>query len=289
MKKINFSITFFIATFFLISCDKENYEFGDVTAPSNVQLTVALVGADASNPYGDGSGKVSLTATANDAISYKFSIDGSEVLAAGGSKEVTLTKTGVAKYVVTAIAIGAGGTTSSISQEIEVFVDFKPDPNFYGSWKLAPEAGSLGVGPALGNYSWWSSDANVPTVRACLFDDLYVFNQDGTFQNVVGDTTWLETWQGAANEMCGTPVAPHNGTNPATFSITQDYIVLNGLGAYLGLAKVHNTAEDGAPVGNTITYKYTYDSSANTLEVTIQGFNAGVPEAAWYFKFIKVN
>ncbi|RMG63584.1 MAG: hypothetical protein D6722_17510, partial [Bacteroidetes bacterium] len=39
-----------------------------------------------------------------------------------------------------------------------------------GEWTLAPVAGALGVGPAQGDVSWWSSDASTPTVRACLFD-----------------------------------------------------------------------------------------------------------------------
>ncbi|MFM7565943.1 MAG: hypothetical protein ACKO4K_04295, partial [Flavobacteriales bacterium] len=40
-----------------------------------------------------------------------------------------------------------------------------------GTWKLAPQAGALGVGPALGNTSWWSNSVGDLTTRACLFDD----------------------------------------------------------------------------------------------------------------------
>ncbi|MBT3607539.1 MAG: hypothetical protein HOI72_05925, partial [Candidatus Marinimicrobia bacterium] len=54
--------------------------------------------------------------------------------------------------------------------------DDEPGSPFEGSWKLAPVAGALGVGEALGNYNWWSSDEAVVTARACLFDDEYVFN-----------------------------------------------------------------------------------------------------------------
>ncbi len=46
----------------------------------------------------------------------------------------------------------------------------------------------------------------------------YVFNTDGSFQNVVGSETWVETWQGAAAEGCGTPVAPHDGSATATYT-----------------------------------------------------------------------
>ena len=86
--------------------------------------------------------------------------------------------------------------------------------------------------------------------RACFLDDTYVFGADGSFSNVVGDNTWLETWQdGVEEEACGAPVAPHNGTNAATFSHDQPggNLTITGLGAYLGLPKVHNGGEDGIP------------------------------------------
>ena len=44
-----------------------------------------------------------------------------------------------------------------------------------GKWKLNPVAGSLGVGPNPGDYSWWSIDASTVTTRACLYDDEYIF------------------------------------------------------------------------------------------------------------------
>ena len=38
-------------------------------------------------------------------------------------------------------------------------------------------------GPGSGN--WWSSGALTHEERPCLFDDEYVFNSDGTFQNIL--------------------------------------------------------------------------------------------------------
>jgi hypothetical protein len=154
-----------------------------------------------------------------------------------------------------------------------------------GTWKLAPEDGALGVGPALGDYSWWYLNqwGDDVTTRACYMDDQYVFGEDGTFMNVLGAETWLEPWQGVDPEACGAPIAPHDGTNPATWSSTETTITVNGMGAYLGLAKVHNTGEDGMPAGNTITYNYTLSNNNNTLEVTVTGFNGG--GETWYFRF----
>jgi hypothetical protein len=38
---------------------------------------------------------------------------------------------------------------------------------------------------------WLNSEEDVVT-RACYFDDEYVFNADGSFNNVLGDETWIE-------------------------------------------------------------------------------------------------
>ena len=91
--------------------------------------------------------------------------------------------------------------------------DAPPAPSALdGTWRLAPESGALGVGPGLNNVSWWSSTSDDVATRACLFDDEYVFGADGSFQNIQGDQTWVEAWQGAAGEECGAPVAPHDGS-----------------------------------------------------------------------------
>jgi hypothetical protein len=159
-----------------------------------------------------------------------------------------------------------------------------------GTWKLAPEAGALGVGPGSGDYGWWSNGEADVTTRACLFDDLYVFNADGSFQNIVGESTWLEPWQGVDPEGCGVPIAPHNGSNAATWTkdVSAGTITILGEGAFVGLAKVTNTAEDGKPVDNTITYSYKLSADGNRMDVTINGFQGAGSTAEWIFKLVKV-
>ena len=122
--------------------------------------------------------------------------------------------------------------------------------------------------------------------RASLFDDEYVFNADGSFQNVLGSETWLEAWQaGVTADGCGAPVAPHDGKNAATWSVdeTAKTITIVGSGAFLGLAKAHNTAEDGAPVNNTTTYNYAFSEDGNSLAVNIE-VGTGV---FWQYKFTR--
>ena len=134
-------------------------------------------------------------------------------------------------------------------------------PMIAGGWKLAPVEGALKVGPNPDDGSWWQNSADDVTTRACLFDDEYVFNADGSFQNVLGADTWLETWQeGVTAEGCGAPVAPHDGSANATYFVDDaaNTITLNGLGAYLGISKAITGGELSADPAPDVPESRTY-------------------------------
>lgn len=151
--------------------------------------------------------------------------------------------------------------------------------SFNGTWRMKPQAASFAVGPAQGDGSYYANDLASVTARSCFFDDDYVFNANGTFNNVLGTQTWIEGWQGGA-DACGTPVAPHNGSNAATWSYNSvaNTITLNGLGAYLGLAKAYNGGELTSPANapTSIVYKV-FSVTSTTLTVDIQ-----VGPALWW-------
>ena len=152
-----------------------------------------------------------------------------------------------------------------------------------GTWMLAPEAGALMVGPAANNGDWWTSSEDDVTARACYFDDEYVFGADGSFQNVQGTETWLEAWQGVDSDQCGAPVAPHDGSNAATweYDTGTGTVTLNGVGAYLGLPKANNAGElPNVDVPESITYDATL--SGNTMTLVIE-CGTGV---FWTFKLV---
>ncbi len=153
-----------------------------------------------------------------------------------------------------------------------------------GTWKMTPIAASFGVGPAQGDISWWSNPESEVALRACYFDDEYVFNADGSFANVQGTQTWLEGWQGS--DGCGIPVAPHNGSNAATwtYDATAATVTLTGVGAYLGLPKAFNGGELSTPSAApaSITYKVT-TFTATSLTLDIQIANG----AYWRFNLTK--
>ena len=159
-------------------------------------------------------------------------------------------------------------------------------PAIAGDWKLAPEAGAFGVGPALGDTSWYASGEADIAGRACLFDDIYRFGTDGTFSNVMGDESWIEAWQGAATDACGALVAPHDGSNAATYVYDEAgaSITVNGLGAHIGLAKVFNGGELASPADakESITYTITAQTDTTmTLDIEIAG------GGYWRFKLVK--
>ncbi|RAR72939.1 Ig-like domain-containing protein, partial [Flavobacterium aciduliphilum] len=146
-----------------------------------------------------------------------------------------------------------------------------------GTWKVT----SIGVGPNQGDIGWWSLSVNSGE-RACFFDDTYVFNENGTFQNVQGNQTWVEGWQGGSDS-CGTPVAPHNGLNAATYSSTSTTLTLLGVGAYIGLAKAVNGSELSSP--NSAPSSVTYQISSLTSTTLTLDINVG--GAWWCFQLAK--
>ena len=160
------------------------------------------------------------------------------------------------------------------------------DTGILGTWMLAPEAGSLGVGPAEFDVSWWNGDDGVIALRACYYDDEYVFGRDGSFRNVQGEETWLEVWQGVDADGCGAPIAPHDGSIDATFEYDEEAqtLTINGQGSYMGLAKAVNGSElaSSGDAPGSIVYN-AYEQADGSLVVTVEA-GAGV---WWNYKFIK--
>ena len=153
-----------------------------------------------------------------------------------------------ATYTITVTASASNASDVVATKDHTVTIESNGGaPAIAGTWKIAPIAGALGVGPAQGDISWWSSVKQDVATRACLMDDEFVFGADGSFANVMGGSTWVEGWQGAAEDGCGTPVYPHDGAATRTYTYSYDAdagtITVNGVGAHLGLAKVYNGGE----------------------------------------------
>jgi hypothetical protein len=155
------------------------------------------------------------------------------------------------------------------------------------TWKLAPQAGALAVGPDATNLTWWSNSSGDVTTRACLFDDSVKFAPGGTMTHYMDGNTWLEAWQGVSQDGCGTPVAPHNGGQATyIYDAAAGTLTVNGLGAHLGLAKVTNTGELTSPANavSSITYNVAFSNGGNTMTL---GINFG--PGYWQFIYQKTQ
>jgi len=153
------SIVSFGLGILLNSCIDEDQEFGDVIIPTNLAIAYQIVGQDADNPNGDGTGFVNFTASADNAITYRYDFgDGStNAVAPNGTVSHRFSQTGVNTYLVTVIASGTGGVTTTSTISIDVFSSFDDQEakdfltgGSSKTWYLAAsQAGHLGVGPSL--------------------------------------------------------------------------------------------------------------------------------------------
>ena len=213
--------------------------------------------------YNDASGEVTLTGLGA-YLGLPKAVNAGELPNVDVPESVTYTVTLEENVMTVVIEAGTGVFWTYRLHAVE------QAPAMAGSWVLAPEAGALKVGPSAGNGDWWSSSEEDVTTRACYFDDHYVFNADGSFQNIMNGETWLEAWQGVESDQCGTPVAPHDGSNAATweYDAANGTITLNGLGAYLGLPKAVNAGElPNVDVPESVTYNVTLEDGFMTVVI----------------------
>lgn len=152
-----------------------------------------------------------------------------------------------------------------------------------GTWKLADQDGAMGVGPSKGDISWFSTNLDDLIGRYCHFDDSITFDESGEMFHYMDGNTWLEEWQSAILDDCGSPVYPHDGSVAATwsFNATTSELTVNGLGAHMGLPKVINGAEinDPADAVSSITYEVTFANGNNIMILDIN-FGPG------YWRFV---
>ena len=108
MKIINktFKLFFLLITLTFVSCEKEEYKLGEIKAPSGVTITAEIVGADADNPNGDGTGVVHFNAVGTDVITWKFIHNGVERMVPSGKTTYAFSTIGLHTYTVSAVAIG---------------------------------------------------------------------------------------------------------------------------------------------------------------------------------------
>ncbi len=208
MKSIKYLLTAFSILIFS-SCEQDNYELGEIIVPSNLNVIPLIQGADSDNPYGDGSGNVTFTASADNAITYKFISNGVEYMEPSGVFSTVFTSTGTFVYDISVIALGIAGESIETNVSIEVLYTYEPPEDLVnaltsGSWRVMAEAdGHIGVhDPAsfhdgINTFPEWYSASPFQQSSTGMYDDRIIFSSDGTAQFltqgfIFGNATALE-------------------------------------------------------------------------------------------------
>ena len=311
MKNIKSLITFLSLALVFSSCDKENYEFGDIIAPTNLKISYEIVGVDASNPNGDGTGVVNFKTTSDDkVITYRYDFgDNTNVeTAPSGIISHQFTLTGLNTYSVTVIASAVGGISTTTTVNIDVFSSFEDEEakNFLsgGAGKnkkwywAADKSGNIGLGrntlQANGSHTyadwfnagpWWSD-------KLCMYDAEFVFTQsaDGkslTFEQLKDIAyvpgTYAPTLGVAGNTCHGIDVAPGlDGVKKISFAPSNSIATPDGVNpTYRGTTI--NISDDGF----MCWYVGKSSSKLEIIEITESTLKVRVEEGdfAWYCYF----
>lgn len=182
-----------------VACTDDDYDIGEITAPTNLQVETNVVGQSEDMPEGDGSGEVTFNASAQGAMTYKYVFEnGSTETSPSGEYTHQFSETGTKIYAVTVIAYGPGGTATSIVEEVEVLVTYSPPADLLEKligdgdkeWRIKAEApGHFGLGPVGGQVpaEWYGAGPNEKS-GAGMYDDRYIFEEDGTFVHITDAT-----------------------------------------------------------------------------------------------------
>ena len=312
MKKIkNIYIVLFSTLIAFLGCQENNYEFGEVVAPSNIVITAEILGADDNNPYGDGSGTVNFTTNADAASSYVYYFDGIAQASPSGILSKRFSKVGVNTYTIVVKANGTGGLTSTKSIEIEVFSSFSDveAENFLSGanigdskkwyWQADVDV-HVGLGPVTDDYgngefayeAWWNGIKAWDSEKSCMYDNEFVFTRTAnglTFEQTVGPAFVPGTYAGAlgvAGDQCHDETVATKMFGSKTVSFGPSTSKAATEGSYNNIPYRGTTFEisDGGFMG-WLVGSGTYDIiSISNDELVVRIIEKG-DGFAWYHKF----
>jgi len=262
---------------------------GSTTTITNVSFT-AVAG-------GDGT-EITVTPTSTGGTAY--SIDFGDADATNDADVIATAGPGVtydypnanATYSVSVTASASGAEDVTISQDVNVTYEAPAASDLVGEWVLAHRESAMYLGASADkSVYWWGNGISDIDTRSCLFDDKYVFNTDGSFENQMGDQTWINWEYTDATESCGAPETPYDGSSSMTYfhDVDNNTLKLTGKGAHLGLAKVANDVLVSGPEAGpeSITYSIVAISEdKNEFEVQISYDNADGTDGKAYWNFI---
>lgn len=312
MKKFkNIYIILFSMMTVFYGCQENDHEFGDIITPTNIVIAAEIVGVDASNPNGDGSGSVNFTVNADNASSYVFYFDGVAESSPSGILSKRFSKVGVNTYTVAVKANGTGGVSSVKTIEVEVFSSFSDvaaenllsGANVGDSKKWYWQADKdvhVGLGPVTDDYgngefayeAWWNGIKAWDAEKGCMYDNEFVFTRTAnglTFEQTVGPAFLPATYSdilGVGGDQCHDETVATKMFGLKTVSFGPSTSKAATEGSYNNVPYRGTTFEisDGGFMG-WLVGSGTYDIiSVTNDELIVRVIQAG-DGFAWYHKF----
>ncbi|GEM_PF-2043778 len=170
-------------------------------------------------------------------------------------------------------------------------------------WKLLRDASSgrypLQVGPADGSTIWWALGySEAMWVRLCMFNDVWTFTSDGDMLYRTQDDYWaeggifhpdLEYACHSTDSMYG----PGNedfsawGDGDHLYSISEENVTVNGLGAFIGFLRTGTDAQVTVPQEQIIySLSKLSESTTDTLIVQCNYITADNIPAYWRYVLV---
>lgn len=270
------------------------YDVADLMPKPDASFTVTPIAGQVN--------KYLLTSTSSN--SFRFDWDKGTGVYAQGKQVDTVYFPDKGTYNVRLLAYGQSGMDTAM-QAVSVPND---DPaaltpfkvltnNSSRTWKLAPEAGALWIGPSDYSATWWANNVGDIATRSCLFNDEYTFSKTGNVFAFNSKGDFYVDEEAGNPHPAGMPAVGcyANTAIPAAFSawandasftfqvIDDNKLKVNGTGAHLGLYKAANPPD--AAVGTpqaSITYQIVSLTASRMVLKLDYGWGT------WQFTFVSI-
>lgn len=216
-------------------------------------------------------------------------------------------------YDVTLTVTSSSGETAERTTAVEVTDPLEAQRTLIGedgkTWQLLadPSTGlnAIQVGPASRSEIWFAvggtaNEVTEPCVRACIFDDTWTFNTDGTYTFENNGDFWAEggIWpeeqvgcfdtsvDGNFTGANGQDLSGWNsGTHDFNYDPSNETLTVNG--GFIGLSKVATSAEVSEPQ-ESVTYSVVklVDAAVDTLVLETELVNDDGVFGYWQFTLV---
>ncbi len=269
------------------------YDVADLMPKPDASFTVTPISGQVN--------KYLLTSTSSN--SYRYDWDKATGAYVQGKQVDTVYFPDKGTYVVKLLAYGQSGLDTA-SQTVNVAID---DPaaitpfkiltnNSTRTWKLAPEAGALWIGPPDYSATWWANNLADVTSRSCLFNDEYTFTKIGNVFAYNNKGDFYVDEEAGNPHPAGMPAVgcypasaipvqfqAWSNSNNFTFEVINNtQLKVTGTGAHLGLYKAGTTNAAVPAPEASVTYQIVSLTPARMVLKLDYGWGA------WQFTFVSI-